>query len=198
METSIVGKIILQGAAAAKNLVVEGARLAIAKAKAIAEFAGVSAATVGIGTAVALVALAGAVAYINSIKANDILSPGKKQSGYGSRMLLAPEGAFALNNKDTVIAGTNLFRANDIAMGNEGSINIDKITSNNQQSTFNNESTMKELVNEIKGLRGDTQSVAQNVVMADKNAQNKPIVSSKKIFDQTKEPNSQVGATLLT
>jgi len=57
---------------------------------------------------------------------------------------------------------------------------------------------MKELVNEIKGLRGDTQSVAQNVVMADKNAQNKPIVSSKKIFDQTKEPNSQVGATLLT
>ena len=29
-------------------------------------------------------------------------------AGYGSRTLMAPEGAIALNNNDTVIAGTNL------------------------------------------------------------------------------------------
>ena len=36
------------------------------------------------------------------------MSPGQGASGYGSRTLLSPEGAFALNNKDTIIAGTNL------------------------------------------------------------------------------------------
>lgn len=36
-------------------------------------------------------------------KGNDVVSP-----GYGKRTLMAPEGAIALNNKDTVIAGTNL------------------------------------------------------------------------------------------
>jgi hypothetical protein len=34
-----------------------------------------------------------------------MVSPG---SGYGKRTLLAPEGAIQLNDKDTVIAGTNL------------------------------------------------------------------------------------------
>lgn len=37
-------------------------------------------------------------------KGDDIMSP-----GYGQRTLFGPEGAIALNNKDTVIAGTNLF-----------------------------------------------------------------------------------------
>jgi chromosome segregation ATPase len=35
---------------------------------------------------------------------NDVVSP-----GYGKRTLMGPEGAIALNDKDTVIAGTNLF-----------------------------------------------------------------------------------------
>jgi hypothetical protein len=37
-------------------------------------------------------------------KGDDILSEG----GYGKRTLLSPEGAIKLNDKDTVIAGTNL------------------------------------------------------------------------------------------
>ena len=41
-------------------------------------------------------------------KADDIMSPGAG-SGYGSRTIMGPEGAIALNNKDTVIAGTDLF-----------------------------------------------------------------------------------------
>ena len=39
------------------------------------------------------------------LRGNDIMSEG----GYGKRTLLGPEGAIALNNNDTVIAGTNLF-----------------------------------------------------------------------------------------
>jgi hypothetical protein len=38
------------------------------------------------------------------MKGDDMVSP-----GYGKRTLMGPEGAIALNNKDTVIAGTNLF-----------------------------------------------------------------------------------------
>ena len=41
------------------------------------------------------------------LKADDLVSQGG-MSGYGSRTLMAPEGAIALNNNDTVIAGTNL------------------------------------------------------------------------------------------
>jgi hypothetical protein len=40
---------------------------------------------------------------------NDVMSKG----GYGKRTLMAPEGAIALNDKDTVIAGTNLFPEGD-------------------------------------------------------------------------------------
>ena len=42
------------------------------------------------------------------LKGDDVMSPGDG-SGYGKRTLMGPEGAIALNNKDTVIAGTNLF-----------------------------------------------------------------------------------------
>ena len=40
----------------------------------------------------------------NLLKGDDIMSEG----GYGKRTLLSPEGAIKLNDKDTVIAGTNL------------------------------------------------------------------------------------------
>jgi hypothetical protein len=43
-------------------------------------------------------------AALSSQKADDMMSEG----GYGKRTLLAPEGAIKLNDKDTVIAGTNL------------------------------------------------------------------------------------------
>lgn len=60
-----------------------------------------------IGPVLALAAAAGAVALgkglYNRFKGDDVVSP-----GYGKRTLLAPEGAIELNNKDTVIAGTNL------------------------------------------------------------------------------------------
>jgi hypothetical protein len=55
------------------------------------------------GIAAAAIA-AGGFAMLNSKKGDDVMSEG----GYGKRTLLAPEGAIKLNDKDTVIAGTDL------------------------------------------------------------------------------------------
>jgi len=58
-----------------------------------------------IGGVLAAAAAAAGIAYLatQSKKADDIMSP-----GYGKRILSAPEGTFALNDKDTVVAGTDL------------------------------------------------------------------------------------------
>jgi len=63
-----------------------------------------------VGWALGLAA-AGTVAALgySFMKGNDIMSPGEGGGGYGKRTLLGPEGAIQLNNKDTVIAGTDLF-----------------------------------------------------------------------------------------
>ena len=45
-------------------------------------------------------------------------------SGYGKRTLLLPEGAIALNNRDTVIAGTNLFKGDDVVSQPAGDISF--------------------------------------------------------------------------
>ena len=48
-------------------------------------------------------AVAGGMSLYNKFKGDDVIS-----GGYGKRTLMAPEGAIALNDKDTVIAGTDL------------------------------------------------------------------------------------------
>lgn len=82
----------------------------------------------GIGIPLGLAAIGALGGLISSLtataKADDILSEGGSGSGYGKRMLLAPEGAFALNNKDTVIAGTNLFRGDDVISAGAGQVNV--------------------------------------------------------------------------
>lgn len=45
-------------------------------------------------------------------------------SGYGNRTLVTPGGAYALNNNDTVIAGTNLFKGNDVYSGPAGALSL--------------------------------------------------------------------------
>jgi len=63
-----------------------------------------------VGPILGAVAAASAVALgMKWMKGDDIMSPGGGSSGYGNRTLFGPEGAIELNNKDTVIAGTNLF-----------------------------------------------------------------------------------------
>jgi len=66
-----------------------------------------------IGVGLGLVAAAGVASMAAKyLKGDDIMSPGAG-SGYGTRTLMGPEGAIALNNKDTVIAGTDLFNSNN-------------------------------------------------------------------------------------
>lgn len=75
-----------------------------------------------IGPVLGIAAAAAALTfgYKQLSKADDIMSP-----GYGKRVLSAPEGTFALNDKDTVVAGTDLDQDPDQATSPEASsINI--------------------------------------------------------------------------
>ena len=121
-----LGATIADGIATMKNIGKLGIQLVIDTAIAAAKLLGVSASTLGIGTAVALAAAAGGIAYLYSVtKGDDVMSAGSNMSGYGSRTLMGPEGAIALNNKDTVIAGTNLFpKGNDVVSGPAGSVQM--------------------------------------------------------------------------
>ena len=86
--------------------------------------------TLGIGVATALAAIAIGTAALKSevgSEADDLFAPPEGGSGYGKRMLIGPEGAIALNNKDTVIAGTNLFpKGDDIVSAGAGDIQLSR------------------------------------------------------------------------
>lgn len=64
-----------------------------------------------VGPILAGAAIGGGIAYLNSQKGDDVVSPGEG-SGYGNRTLLMGKDAIQLNNQDTVIAGTGLFKGN--------------------------------------------------------------------------------------
>ena len=77
------------------------------------------------GIGIGIAAIAGLLGYLaGSSDGDDIMSPGSNTSGYGSRTLFGPEGAISLNNKDTVIAGTNLFKGDDVVSSPAGSIQM--------------------------------------------------------------------------
>lgn len=129
MEQTILGSLIAQGARFAYNIVKEGILLGIKVAQAAADVTSATMKTYGIGTGPLIaIALAAAAALAGGIyaltKGNDVYSPATGGSGYGSRMLLGPEGAIALNNKDTVIAGTKLFKGDDVVSAPAGSVQM--------------------------------------------------------------------------
>ncbi len=102
---------------------------AVAALKAIAQVTGMSAATLGIAAGVALAAGAAAAIYFSGQEskaknAGDLYSGSQGGGGYGKRMLVAPEGTFALNNSDTVIAGTSLFKGDDVLSAPAGSVSM--------------------------------------------------------------------------
>ena len=110
---TILGSLVLQGIQVTKNIVKKGIALALESARAAASMAAAAAASLGLGIGPILAAIAIGGAAIAAMvakakKADDLMSPGSGAGGYGNRILTAPEGSFALNNKDTVIAGTNL------------------------------------------------------------------------------------------
>jgi hypothetical protein len=75
---------------------------------------------VGWITALSAIATIAALGY-SFLKADDLFSPG---GGYGKRMLVAPEGTFALNDRDNIIATTNPLPVNDMISRPKGSINV--------------------------------------------------------------------------
>jgi hypothetical protein len=79
--------------------------------------------------------------------------------GYGSRTLFGPEGAIQLNNKDTVIAGTNLFdskqeKANDMVPGPKGPITVANSTAPKKETPTNPNSETNTLLSQmLKGQK---------------------------------------------
>ena len=78
---------------------------------------------------------------------NDVFSPGIGKSGYGSRTLMGPEGAIQLNNKDSVIAGTDLF-------SNTTQSQPSPIQTASPVASSNN-NMINALINEFRGVRAD-------------------------------------------
>jgi hypothetical protein len=103
-------------AAVAKVMFKESASLTKSIGIAIMKVIGSLAAIPVAGWALGLAA-AGVVAGLAAKYMNDgVISPKSGGSGYGDRVLYGPEGAISFNNKDTIVAGTNLF-GNDVASG---------------------------------------------------------------------------------
>ncbi len=72
----------------------------------------------GMGLAAAALAAAAFVGFTALLsKADDFISP-----GYGKRMILSPEGTVALNDNDTIVAGTNLGGKGGGGSSNDGVI----------------------------------------------------------------------------
>ena len=80
----------------------------------------------GLGIPLAFAAVAGLIGLIASMsKGDDVVSSATGGGGYGSRVLFGPEGAISFNNKDTIVAGTNLFgRANDAMFAPKGALKM--------------------------------------------------------------------------
>ena len=110
-----------------------------------------------VGAALAAAAIAGGIAYLysQSSKGNDIMSPGDGSSGYGKRTLFGPEGAIQLNNKDTVIAGTDLFKkSDDMVSGPKGAITVANSTAPKKETPVNPNSETNTLLSQmLKGQK---------------------------------------------
>jgi hypothetical protein len=137
-EETILGAIIGQTFGMVKNLAIGALKLAQSIAIAVAEITGASAATLGVAAAIALAAGAAAYTFFSSMKGNDVFSPGEGSSGYGKRTLFGPEGAIQLNNRDDIVAGTDLFKkGDDVAMAGKGKLTVNSSPSNTSQPDTN-------------------------------------------------------------
>ena len=75
---------------------------------------------------------AGLTALAAAAMDDGIISPSTGGGGYGDRVLFGPEGAISFNNKDTIVAGTNLFKANDMVSSPGGSVQINQAPDNSK------------------------------------------------------------------
>ena len=116
-------ELVKEGAQMLKN----GARAALdfvktvgtAIMKAISSLASIPVIGFGLGIAAGATIAGLAAKYMN----DGVISPKSGGSGYGDRVLYGPEGAISFNNKDTIVAGTNLF-GDDVMSGPTESISM--------------------------------------------------------------------------
>lgn len=111
-----------------------------------------------VGAALAGAAAVAGVGYLAStMTGDDVMSPGGSGGGYGNRTLFGPEGAIQLNNKDTVIAGTNLFgstsKGDDVMSAPPGGIKVG-----------GGGGDMAAVVNAISQLRTDLNALASRPI----------------------------------
>jgi hypothetical protein len=99
-----------------------------------------------------------------------VISPSTGGGGYGSRMLFGPEGAISFNNKDTIVAGTNLFKADDMVSAPKGAVQVGGGGSSSR---------------EIADLKGAIMALASRPVNVS--------IDGKKVIEATtgSEPNTQ-------
>jgi hypothetical protein len=82
-------------------------------------------ATPGVGPILAAAAIGAGLATLAAVSMDDgIISPSSGGSGYGSRVMYGPEGAISFNNKDTIVAGTDLFKADDMVSAPKGAVQV--------------------------------------------------------------------------
>ena len=154
-----------------------GIAIVYAAYKAFAAAAAVPIIGAVLGPLAAAVTLAAGFSALNAVKsADDMVS---SPSGYGSRTLMGPEGTIALNNKDTVIAGTNLFEGG-------GSVN--------QSSSPQNNSS---LIAEIRSLRAVLESRPINVNTTVE-LDGEKIGSSKNVIRGLGNSSTELGTELST
>ena len=136
------------------------------------QVAGAEAASFGTVTVAIIAGLAAVGAAIGafSLMNDGVISPSSGGSGYGSRVMYGPEGAISFNNKDTIVAGTNLFQADDMVSAPKGAVQV---------SSGNNSSR------EIAELR--------NAIMALANRPVNVAIDGKKVIEATtgNNPNTQ-------
>jgi hypothetical protein len=120
-------EMIKEGAQMIKN----GARAALdfaksvgtAIMKAISSLSAIPVIGFGLGIAAGATIAGLAAKYMN----DGVISPSQGKGGYGNRVMYGPEGAISFNNKDTIVAGTNLF-GDDVVSGPQGSSGGNSLT----------------------------------------------------------------------
>jgi hypothetical protein len=117
----------------------------------------------GLGLPLAGVAVAGMIslATSSSKKGNDVMSPGGGSPGYGKRTLFGPEGAIQLNNKDTVIAGTDLFKkGDDVMSGPKGSLSVSNKTAPKKEVKQDPNAGMNARLDKLIATTGKVNSIS--------------------------------------
>jgi len=143
-------------------------------ANAAAATAGATAISFGAIIPIILAGVGAVAGLIASFTADDLMSA---PPGYGKRTLVGPEGAIQLNDKDTVIAGTNLF-------GNDVKSEPGKPTQFSGKGEYKLNGDSSAVVNAIAELRRDVNALA-----------NRPInvaIDGKKVIEATTgaQPNT--------